>query len=328
MKVLIAVFGETHAWIIPLFHVERLRATFPHVAFADARSPQAILDEIPDADAALAWHLGKTALGAARRLRWVQCTGAGIGHLLYPEMLARPIVITNARGVQSIALAEHVVASALALARKLHISIRRQATHTWSQKEQFGGDPPLRTLRGLCLGLVGLGDIGGSIARLASALGMRVWAYRRRVEIQKPASVERVLGPGQLGELLAAADVLVLAAPLTASTRGLIGSTELRRMKRDAILVNVGRGELVKEDELVAELQAGTIAGAALDVFAREPLDPASPLWDLPNAIVTPHTSGFRGDYWDAVVEIFADNLRRFERGEPLINVVDKEAGY
>jgi phosphoglycerate dehydrogenase-like enzyme len=159
-------------------------------------------------------------------------------------------------------------------------------------------------------------------------MGMRVIATRRRATAPRPASVEVVYAPSRLPELLAASDVVVLAAPSTDATRDLIGSAEIRKMKRDAILINVARGRLVREEDLAVELSRGTIAGAALDVFEREPLDASSPLWDLPNVVITPHTSGFREDYWEAAVELFADNLRRFEAGIPLLNVVDKAAGY
>jgi len=132
----------------------------------------------------------------------------------------------------------------------------------------------------------------------------------------------------ELRRFLGECDVVVVAAPLTAETRGLIGRDELRAMRRDGVLVNVSRGKLLREAEVAEELASGTIAGAALDVFEHEPLDPGSPLWDLPNVVITPHTSAFRRDYWQVTVDLFADNLERFLRGEPLVNVVDKEAGY
>jgi phosphoglycerate dehydrogenase-like enzyme len=157
---------------------------------------------------------------------------------------------------------------------------------------------------------------------------MRVIALRRHPEAARPEGVEQVFGPGELHTLLGAADYVVLAAPLTPDTAGLIGSRELRLMKRDAFLINIARGKLVKEGELAAELASGTIAGAGLDVFEHEPLDPDSPLWDLPNVIITPHTSGFFEHYWEAVGDMFAANLRRFDSGEPLFNVVDKTLGY
>jgi D-2-hydroxyacid dehydrogenase (NADP+) len=175
---------------------------------------------------------------------------------------------------------------------------------------------------------VGLGSIGSAVAERAAALGMDVIAVRRRVDEPRPACVSMVYPPSELVTLLGRSDVVVLTAPLTGDTRGLLGTAELRQMRPGAVLVNVARGKLVKEGELAAEISRGTIAGAALDVFEHEPLSPDSPLWDLPNVVVTPHTSAFRDDYWTLAVDLFASNLRRFGRGEALANLVDKHAGY
>lgn len=163
---------------------------------------------------------------------------------------------------------------------------------------------------------------------MAVAFGLRITAIRRRVDQPVPEAVEAVWPPARLAELLAQSDVVVLAAPHTPETKRLIGRAQLEQMKAGALLINVARGKLVDDDALVAALREGRLGGAALDVFSEEPLDPASPYWDLPNVIVTPHTSGAMHDYWTPLVALFADNLRRFERGEPLRNIVDKVAGY
>ena len=178
------------------------------------------------------------------------------------------------------------------------------------------------------MGLVGLGAIGQAVAEKAGALGMDVIAVRRRQDGPRPPAVSRVYPVSELAAFLGDADVVVVCAPLTAETRGLIGGAELRLMKPASILINVARGKLLREAEVAEELAKGTIAGAALDVFEREPLDAGSPLWDLPNVVITPHTSAFRRDYWEAAVGLFADNLDRFLRGAPLVNVVNKDAGY
>jgi phosphoglycerate dehydrogenase-like enzyme len=176
--------------------------------------------------------------------------------------------------------------------------------------------------------IVGLGAVGGAVARAAAALGVRVSGVRRNPAAGRPEGVSAVTGPDRLPALLPTADAVVLAAPLTASTRSLIGAPELALMKPGAILVNVARGKLVDERALDDALARGALGGAALDVFEREPLDPASPLWDRPNVILTPHTSGFRQDYWEAVADLFIENARRLESGQPLLNLVDKRAGY
>src|SRR5262249_19171988 len=161
-----------------------------------------------------------------------------------------------------------------------------------------------------------------------AAFGMEVWGVRRRNDQPAPAGVARVLPSGGLQELLASSDVVVLAAPQTRSTDRLIGARELAVMKPGARLINISRGTIVDGQALAAAVGSGRIGGGALDGFSREPLDPASPYWDLANVIVTPHTSGAMADYWTPLVALFSENLRRFEKGEPLLNVVDKEAGY
>jgi len=178
------------------------------------------------------------------------------------------------------------------------------------------------------MGIVGLGSIGLEISQAASGFGMRVWAIRKRIDEPKPSFVERILPPDRLNELLASSDVVVLSAPLTPQTRQLINADTLAMMKRGAFLINIGRGRLIDDEAVAAALRSGHLGGAALDVFTREPLDPSSPFWDLPNVIVTPHMSGAMEDYWTPLVGLFAENLRRFERGDELLNVVDKTAGY
>jgi phosphoglycerate dehydrogenase-like enzyme len=219
------------------------------------------------------------------------------------------------------------MAVTLALARQLPLTIRRQAAHQWSldEIEQAGR---VRTLKGKRIGIVGLGSIGLEIARIASAFGMTISAIRKHADAPPPDGVEEVLPPTRLFDLLAKSDVVVLCAPSTAETEHLINREALRQIKPGAFLINIGRGKLVDDAAVVEALEAGRLGGAALDVFEREPLDPSSPYWDLPNVIITPHTSGAMEDYWTPLVALFVDNLNRFERGEPLLNVVDKIAGY
>jgi phosphoglycerate dehydrogenase-like enzyme len=205
--------------------------------------------------------------------------------------------------------------------------LRRQAAHTWALDElETAG--VVRTLHGRRMGIVGLGSIGLEVAKVAAPFGMSVTAIRRRVGEPVPEVVEEVLPPEGLPVLLAKSDVIVLAAPLTSGTRHLIDRAALDGTRRGALLVNVGRGKLLDDEAVVAALRDGRLGGAALDVFTREPLDPASPYWDLPNVIVTPHIAGAMEDYWTPLVALFTENLRRFEAGRPLLNVVDKSAGY
>ena len=327
MNILVAVFSPAPAWTLPRRFVDVLRSEFPHHTFHDAWDADTLRTFLPDADIAFSAAIDRSAFASLTRLKWVQSPATGVGGMLGPELIASPIVVTSARGVRAGAIAEHVMGVTIALARLQPLVLRRQAEHRWSL-EEVESSGAVRTLRGRRMAIVGLGAIGLEVARLASAFGMRVSAIRRRLDLAVPAGVDEVLPPGALHELLGRSDVVVLSAPLTAETTRLIDQTALDRIKRGALLINVGRGKLVDDEAVVAALQDGRLGGAALDVFTREPLDAASPYWDLPNVIVTPHIAGAMEDYWTPLVKLFAENLRRFEKGEPLLNVVDKAAGY
>jgi phosphoglycerate dehydrogenase-like enzyme len=328
MKILVGVISHAAAWVIPGSFIDQLRRDFPQHEFVDTWDDDGIRRLIPDAEIAFVPHVDRAMLASAARLRWIQSPAVGVGSMLYPEMVASPIVVTTARGIRARAIAEHVLGVTVALARQLHVAVRRQAAHQWAQDELEGRSTSIRTLNGRRLGIVGLGAIGLEVARLAAAFGLHVSAIRRRADLPFPAGVDDVVGPERLGDLLGKSDVVVLSAPLTGSTRRLIGRGEIEQMRPGAFLVNVGRGKLVDDDALVDALRGGRLGGAALDVFTREPLDPSSPYWDLPNVIVTPHTSGAMEDYWTPLVELFSENLRRFEQHRPLLNLVDKAAGY
>jgi len=327
MKVLVAIFSVTDTWTIPGRHVGILRQRFPDLTFAHATDHDSMVREAADADVAFSSLLRGDVLAGAPRLRWIHSSAAGVGSLLSAELKARRVLLTNSRGVHADFIAEHVVAVTLMLFRKLHLAVRRQVEGRWAQAE-MNAPPPPRLLRGAHVGVVGLGAIGTAVARAMAGLGAEVHGIRRRPGRERPHGVKRVGAPEELPALLARADVVVLAAPSTAETRGLIGRHELALMRRDAVLVNVARGRLVEQDALADALARGVIAGAALDVFEHEPPDPASPLWRLPNVVLTPHTAGFRADYWDVVTDLFSENLRRYRRGDTLLNVVDPEAGY
>ena len=243
--------------------------------------------------------------------------------MLFPEMVQSQVVMTNSRGISAGTIAEHVIAVTLVLFRKLPLTFQSQAAREWAQNAVLA-DPPIRTIAGTRALVVGLGSIGMASARLLTAFGARVTGIRRDPTSRSAqgvtdGAVERIAAPADLMELLPEADIVVLAAPETADTRRMIGPAQFAAMRRDAVLVNVSRGKLVDEAALAAALTAPatnrTIGGAALDVFEREPLPASSPLWSLPNVIITPHMAGFRPDHWDAVTELFADNLRRFEAG-------------
>jgi phosphoglycerate dehydrogenase-like enzyme len=327
LRVLEFVRYDDGVWNLPRAHVDALAAEFPSVSF-DSPADRAAADRLlPEADIVLGWGVRRANFASARRLRWIQLTAAGVGGVLFPEMVESPVVVTNARGLHAVSMAEHALAVMLMFARKLHLARDAQRRRHWSQDELWLEPPPFGQLAGSTLGIVGFGAVGRALGERARALGSRVLAVRRH-PAGDPAPAHEQWGPERLPDLLQRSDWLVLAAPLTPATRGIIGPPELALMPRHAILVNLGRGALVDEAALTGALTEGRIAGAALDVFQEEPLPEASPLWAMPQVIATPHVSGFGPRFWERTCELFARNLRRYLAGEPLENVVDKQAGY
>lgn len=278
----------------------------------------------PGAQALACWPMANPVrlYAAAPDLAWVQSLGAGVEGILTPEFAQGPLRLTNSRGANAPPIAEHVLALMLAFARGLHRSVQLQAAARWER--QFGR---LFEVAGLTLGVVGLGGIGREVARRARALGMRVVAARRTDPGGAGADPD-VDALTTLDHLLGTADFVVLAVPLTAETQGLLGAGALARMKPTAYLINVSRGQVVDEPALAAALQAGRLAGAGLDVFATEPLPADSPLWSLPNVIITPHQAAASPRTMERTMALWAENLRRFAAGEPLRNPVDKQRGY
>lgn len=315
-------------WNLPASCVERLRAEFPDVEFTSARDRGEADRLLPGCEVVLGWAVTRENFAAAARLDWIQLTAAGVGSQLFPELVESRVRITNGRGLYGVPMAEHALGLMLAFARKLHRARDAQRERRWDPAALARESPPFGVLEGATLGLVGLGSVGTEIARRARALGMRVLAVRRRPRPDpEPADVQ--WGVEELPRLLEAADVLVLAAPLTERTRGLIGAAELARMRPHALLVNLGRGALVDERALVDALRAGRPAGAALDVLEEEPLPASSPLWDLPSTYVSSHCSTSVDRYVDDLFELFQENVRRYVAGEPLRNAIDMNAlGY
>jgi len=311
---------------------ERLRAQLARelgdpaaVDLAFANGKDEILAALPGREVVFGTTVTPAMLAAAPELRWVQLISAGVEHVLKPEVLASPVMITNARGMHVTHMSEHVLAYLLAFARCLPECHRAQTRHEWSQdalKDRAW------TLSGRTAGILGLGAIGQATAVRLAALGMRVIGMRRRNDGPLPPGVTRAVGPEGLDEVLEASEVLVITLPLTDSTRGLLKAPELARLPRGAYVVNVARGAIVDEPALIEALRTGALGGAGLDVFTTEPLPEDSPFWDLPNVIVTPHSSGNYAGYVEQATSIFAANLARWRRGEPLANLVDKTAGY
>jgi D-2-hydroxyacid dehydrogenase (NADP+) len=263
----------------------------------------------------------------APQLRWLQLTSAGVDRLLEAPVVQSHVKVTTASGIHAAPISEYILGAMIAFAKGFPRALRAQRDHAW---QPFWP----QELEGKTAGIIGLGPIGRRAALLCRALGMRVLALRRSAtqRAEGPAAgvegVDELLPPSDLRYLLSESDYVVVAAPLTPESRGMIGEEELRVMKPSAVIINIARGPIIDEAALVGALKEGRIAGAALDVFDHEPLPPESGLWGLENVLLTPHISGGTPRYMERAVELFCDNLRCYLAGEPLRNVVDPARGY
>ncbi len=304
-------------------NLQRLQQAQPELEFRLCLDPAAFIANAADAEIIFSKQFPPGTLAVADKLRWVQAGTAGVNHLLVSGLGDGDICLTNARDAHGIPIAEQILAMMLAFATGLHTLIRAQTAHTWVAtqviREKF-------ELAGQTLCIVGVGDIGGTLAHKAKQLGLRVLGVRRTATPHR--DIDGLYAPNQLLTALPQANHVALCLPLTAATTGLIGQAELRAMKPTAYLYNVGRGASIDASALLRALQENWIAGAGLDVTDPEPLPPDSPLWALPNVILAQHTSGSSPYNADRITDIFLDNLQRYRQGEPLRNVVDKSQGY
>lgn len=335
MKLVIVLPSHFELWTAPAWFAPRLRQEFPDLEVVEHHRYREAEQDLRDADAAMTFVLRPEHFRAARKLRWIHSPAAAVHQLLIPEIVASDVIVTNGRGVHGPVVAEHALALILALSKCLHSAMSFQAKHTWALDLLWQENPRPREISGATLGLVGVGSIGGELARRAEALGMRVMAVREHPQKgadwrvpgdPPPQSV--VYGPDGLDSMLRESDYVVLAAPLTGKTQALMDARRLASMKPNACLVNVSRGALVDETALANALQARHLGGAALDVFEHEPLPPESPLWDLPNLLITPHSAALTDKLWQRHYDLLADNLRRYFAGQPLRMTVDKNKGY
>jgi phosphoglycerate dehydrogenase-like enzyme len=352
MRLLIVIHHPFALWSAPEWLGQRIRRDFPQIEVDQRNTYDQVEDHIRDAEIFFGWSLREEQVRAAKKLRWIHSTAAAVHQLMSPELRARDIIVTNARFVHGPVVAEHAIALMLALAKRLPVAVRYQQQHLWAQEQITYQHPPPRELAGSTLGLMGYGAIGAEVARGAIALGMRVLVIRQhpqngsvsekqndvssrarahdngaRVEGRPLASIE-VAGPDRLDEIIAQSDFFVLAAPLTEKTRHLINAGRLAHMRPGAYLINVSRGPLIDEAALADALRNRRLGGAALDVFEHEPLPADSPLWELDNLLITPHTAATSEKMWERHYTLINENLRRFLAGEPLLGLVDKRAGY
>ncbi len=303
-------------------HVAQIQAAAPEAEICDA-GQQRVAAELFDCDV----YCGHEKVpvdwdGIVRqgRLKWIQSSAAGLDHCLVPSVVQSPIIVTSASGVLADQVAEHTIALVTGLLRSLPVFFRAQQAKEYIRR-------PTRDLHHATVGIVGFGGVGRRVAELLSAFKTRILATDM-FPLDKPPHVAELWPADRLDEMLPQVDVLILCVPLTDQTRWMIDKRALARLKPGAILANMARGKLVVEDDLVAALEAGHLGGACLDVAAEEPLPAGSKLWNLPNVIITPHVAG--QSHWriDNMTNFFCENLRRYQAGDALLNVVNKELGF
>ncbi len=319
--------------------LDELRHDFPDLRFEECGA-----SEVPPElwrSAEIAYAMSRLpGPGEAPRLRWVQLHSAGVENVVRQPLFQSDVSFTTSSGVHAIPISEYVLATTLALFRRVPRMVEMKPQGHWPPDGQRWSLFVPEETWGKTMAILGYGSIGRQVARLAKGVGMRVLAMQRGTDRRDRGFVEPGIGdpegtlpdkyfsPDQLPDLLEQADAVVVCLPLTPRTRGLLNEAAFRAMRPSAILVNIARGGICDEPALVRALSEGWVGGAALDVFQEEPLPPESPLWKLPNVILSPHVSGFSPEYDRRAARIFATNLRRYLAGQPLLNLVDKEQGY
>jgi len=303
-------------------HIARIQAAAPAATIVDA-GQERVAAELPSADifcghpkVPVPWD----AIVAGGRLQWIQSSAAGLDHCLVPSVVASPITVTSASGVLADQVAEHTLALVTACTRRIPLFLAQQARREFVRR-------PTRDLTGATVVIVGLGGNGRRLVEVLAPFRVRILATDW-FPVRRPAAVEFLGGPATLPDLLPQADIVILAAPLTERTRGMIDAAAIARMKPGAILVNVARGPLIVEDALVDALESGHLDSAGVDVTPEEPPAPTSRLWTAPRLVITPHVGGQAANRIDAMTEFFCDNLTRYLSGRPLENLVDKRLGF
>ncbi len=329
-------------WALPGWARERIRAAVPltwSVTFMETpadgsgdgvlRAPPQLLEAVSDARVYMGYGVPAEVLEAAPQLEWVHSAAAGVGSSLGPALLTRNIRFTNSAGVHGPPIAETVLAMILYFARGLDVAVHAQREARWAASAFWAADAPVTEVSGTTTGIIGFGGIGREVARRVGCLGGRVLGLRRTGAAPAPEGGVETLGGSQgLDRILKESDYVILAAPDTRETRGMITRRRLFAMKPGAVLVNVARGGILDEEGLLAALDSGPLRGAGLDVFHTEPLPADHPLYRHPKVLMTPHVSATTRRFWERETELIADNIGRFVRGEGLRNIVDKEAGY
>jgi phosphoglycerate dehydrogenase-like enzyme len=328
MKLLVMIQHKFELWEAPVWFDQRLRQDFPGLQIVRFSTRDGREEELDDAAIIFTWALKPEQFQRAAQLQWIHCPAAAVHPLIFPELVNSNVVLTNGRNVHGPVVAEHVLALIFAVAKNLPYAMRLQVRHVWGPELMWTESARPREVAGATLGLVGVGSIGSAVAKSAAALGMDVLATRQDPRKAVPEGVRKVFAAMELPKMLAESDYVVVAVPVTASTQKMIDEKCLAAMRPSACLINVGRGALLDEVALANALRTKKIAAAALDVFEKEPLPQDSPLWDMENVLITPHTAGLTNKLWERQYMVFSENLKRFLNGQPLLAVVDKHKGY
>ncbi len=318
MKVLIYSRQKIEFWKFPRWVVEDLRSKYPEVNFEINYGEDPLSEIIEDVDVLITSRLTPEEFRRAKKLRWIHSPFVGVGNMLFDELVNSPVLLTNSRGVNKEAVSTHAVAMALALIRGIpwafHFKNERKYDHSFFTTDFIPMEPSE-----VKIGIMGYGEIGSSIGEKMKSLGFEVLCLTR-------SGSGNCFSLEQLDQFLEKIDALIIAAPRTKENEGIIN---YRRMKiLGGFLINVGRGKIVVESDLTSALKDGTLKGAALDVFEKEPLPPESPLWEIPGLIITPHTSGTSRLFWKRQKQLIEENLKLFLQGKGLKNLVNKKLGY
>lgn len=327
------------AMSIPETTLAAFRAEFPEVRFRvpgeaqgvneegmiDGDSVAASPDDLREADGFIGWSVDAATLANAPGLRWLHASGAGVERYDLALIAGRGLTMTNSSGVSAPNMAEHILGMMIALARRFPTLVAAQSNREWRDSETHD---EVAELQGQTVLIAGIGDIGLETAKRADSFGMRVLGLRRRGDLPPPPNFEQVFAFDALPDAVAEADHVIVTLPHTPQTRGMFDAAIFAAMKTGAIIYNVGRGPVIDSGALVAALASGHLGGAGLDVTDPEPLPADSPLWAMPNVLITAHTSGATPRYWDRQGALIARIIRAFQDGDPVPNNVDLEAGY
>ena len=262
-----------------------------------------------------------SSIATAKNLKWIQAFAAGVDYVLTDEIKSSDVIVGNSSGIHSIPIAEHILGFLLIFTRKFHVTFAQQQQKKWEKQQE------ITELREKSVLIVGLGHIGYEAARVVSCVGAKVLAVDRPGK-EKPDFVSKMFSTDEMSEALSQADFVVLSLPYTPETHHLFDMEKFRIMKDTAVLINIGRGGVIHEEELIDALKQKIIAGAALDVTETEPLPVENPLWSMENVVITPHHSGHSEKYMDRAIDLFCINLQAYIQGRPLPNLVDKQKGY